>query len=366
MKEVTIYDIARKLNLSASTVSRALNNVETINRETRKKILDTADELGYRANNFAQNLRRVKSNRLIGVILHKLDSQFVINALYGIEKAIRGAGYDILISHSSESYEQEIINANNFFHRRLDGLIVALASDLQPLDHFSKFLNNEIPVFLFDCIKADFQGVKVTLDNVDAAYTATTHLIQQGCRRIVHIAGKQSKSIYTDRLKGYKEALAAHNIPFDPSLVLQKGTDAAAVPLLVEDILNMPQRPDGVFAVSDMCAVLCMKALMKEGIRIPQDIAFAGFNNDTVSTIVEPNLTTIHYSGAEIGEIVARAMIERLNSKENTLFNYTSLLKGKLIVRESSKKKVDAVNIPAVPKNKTSHAPVQKVMAKMI
>ncbi|MEO7769360.1 MAG: substrate-binding domain-containing protein [Ferruginibacter sp.] len=135
--------------------------------------------------------------------------------------------------------------------------------------------------------------------------------------------------------------MAAHDIPFDPLLILQRGTHAEAVPLLITDILKISTRPDAVFAVNDMCAVLCMKALMKEGITIPADIAFAGINNDIVSTIIEPNLTTIHCSGTEIGEIVANAMIDRLNSIENTSLNYTSLLKGKLIIRNSSKKRKD-------------------------
>ncbi|MEO7769361.1 MAG: substrate-binding domain-containing protein [Ferruginibacter sp.] len=127
--------------------------------------------------------------------------QIVINALYSIEKVIRNAGYSILISHSSESFEQEVINAEIFFQRRLDGLIVAMASDTGSVDHFDKYLNNNIPVFLFDSIQVDFSGVKVMLDNVDAAFVATTHLIEQGCKRIVHITGNQSTKIHSDRFK---------------------------------------------------------------------------------------------------------------------------------------------------------------------
>ncbi|MEP6556795.1 MAG: LacI family DNA-binding transcriptional regulator [Ferruginibacter sp.] len=338
MKEVTIYDIASKLNLSPSSVSRALNNITTINHRTRKRVLEVADEMGYRVNNFAQNLRTQKGSKLIGVIIHKLDSQFAINALYSIEKVIRSAGYNMLISHSAACLEQEIINAENFFQRRIEGLIVSLASNTESADHFSKYINNNIPVFLFDSVQINFPGVKVTLDNVDAAYIATTHLIEQGCKRIIHIAGNQSSSIYSDRLRGYKNALIAHDIPFDPQLVLQRGIDAHAVPFLTADILNMSPLPDGVFVVNDMCGVLCMKSLMQAGIGIPEDMAFVGFNNDIVSTIVEPNLTTIQYSGTEIGEIVAEAMMDRLDADTTSAINYTSLLKGELIIRGSSKR----------------------------
>ena len=300
MKEVTIYDIAKRLNISAASVSRAISNNTNVSPATRKKVLQAAEEMGYRVNNFARNLRKDRNNKLIGVIFHKLNSQFSINALYSIEKVIRNAGYDIIICHSAESHEQEIINAENLFQRRVDGLIVGLATDVDSLDHFSKYLDNDIPVFLFDRVKTDFPGVKVVLDNFNAAYNATKHLIDQGCKRIVHIAGKQSSSVYIERLNGYKYALASGNIPFDPALVLLRGVDAEAAPLLAADILGMPPLPDGIFAVNDLCAVLCMKALMKAGIRIPKDIAFVGFNNDTISTIIEPNLTSVSYSGVEI------------------------------------------------------------------
>jgi LacI family transcriptional regulator len=207
MKEVTIYDIAKKLNISASSVSRALSNNTNISAATRKKVQQAAEEMGYRVNNFARNLRKDNNNKLIGVILSKLNSQFSINALYSIEKVVRNAGYDIIICHSSESYEQEIINAENLFQRRVDGLIVGLASDVEPLDHFNRYIENGIPVFLFDRVKAEFNGLKVVLDNFKAAYMATAHLIEQGCKRIVHIAGKQSSSVYIERLKGYQRAL---------------------------------------------------------------------------------------------------------------------------------------------------------------
>ena len=338
MNEITIYDIATKLKVSASTVSRAINGNKNISEVTRKKVLQTAEEMGYRPNNFAKNLRKNKSNKLIGVIFHKLNSQFSINALYSIESVIRKAGYDIIICHSAESHEQEIINAENLFLRRVNGLIVGLATDVDSLDHFSKYLDNEIPVFLFDRVNTDFPGVKVVLDNFNAGYIATKHLIEQGCKKIVHIAGKQSSTVYIDRLNGYKFALASNNIPFDPKLVLLRGVDAEAVPLLVADMLSMSPLSDGVFAVNDFCAVLCIKALMKAGINIPNDIAFVGFNNDVISTIVEPNLTTINYSGAEIGEIVAKEIILALENEKRSKAAYTIMLNTELVIRDSSKK----------------------------
>ena len=181
--------------------------------------------------------------------------------------------------------------------------------------------------------------MKVVLDNFKAAYMATTHLIERGCKRIVHIAGKQTSAVYIDRLKGYKHALAEHGIKYSPALVLHRGVDAAAAPLLAQDILEMSPRPDGVFAVNDLCAVMCMKALQKAGVKIPGDIAFVGFNNDMMSTVIEPNLTTVNYSGEEIGEVVATMIIDEIRTKKETRSNYTITLQPELIVRESTNRK---------------------------
>jgi LacI family transcriptional regulator len=298
-----------------------------------------AEKMGYRVNNFARSLRKENNNKLVGVIFHKLNSQFSINALYSIEKVIRKAGYDIIICHSAESLEQEIINAENLFQRRVDGLVVGLSSDINSADHFKKYIDNDIPVLLFDRVKAGFPGIKVVLDNFSAAYMATAHLIEQGCKRIVHIAGRQTSSVYIDRLKGYRQALRDNSIPFKKELVLLRGVDAESAPLLAEDILNMSPKPDGVFAVNDLCAVICMKVLLKSGIKIPGDMAFVGFNNDTISTIIDPNLTTIHYSGVEIGEVVAENIIKEIQNKKETKADYTITLKPELIIRESSIRK---------------------------
>jgi LacI family transcriptional regulator len=339
MKEITIYDIAKKLGISAASVSRALNGNKNISVATRKKVLDAADKMGYRVNNYARNLRNESSSKLIGVILHKLNSQFSINALYSMEQCIRRAGYDIIISHSSESHEQEIHNAENLFQRRVDGLIVGLASDTESMEHFSKYIDNEIPIVLFDRVRSDFPAVKVVLDNFNAAYAATVHLIQQGCKRIVHIAGKQTSSVYIDRLNGYKKALKDHKIRFRSELVLLRGVDAGAAPLLVKDILSISPMPDAVFAVNDLCAVLCMKLLQQAGLKVPGDIAFVGFNNDVISTLVEPNLTTVNYSGMEIGAIAGKAIIDEIQSTSKVINNLTITMHAELIVRASSKKK---------------------------
>jgi LacI family transcriptional regulator len=188
-KEVTIYDIALKLDLSSATVSRALKNHPAINKNTKKKIQDAAKELGYRHNTFASNLRKQKTNT-IGVIVHELNSNFITSVLAGIEKITTEAGYDLIIAHSSESFEKESANALNLFHKRVDGLIASLAFDTQGLAHYKFFSDRSIPIIFFDRVEENSESTKVIIDNYKCGYQATKHLIDQGCKRIVLVTCK--------------------------------------------------------------------------------------------------------------------------------------------------------------------------------
>jgi LacI family transcriptional regulator len=193
-KEVTIYDIAQKLELSSATVSRALKNHPAINKNTKKKIQHAANELGYRHNTFASNLRKQKTNT-IGVIVHELNSNFITSVLAGIEKVTAQAGYDLIIAHSSESFEKESANALNLFHKRVDGLIASLAFDTEGLDHYKSFNDRSIPVIFFDRVEENSESTKVIIDNYKCGYQATQHLIEQGCKKIVLVTLKDIRDI---------------------------------------------------------------------------------------------------------------------------------------------------------------------------
>lgn len=338
-KEVTIYDIAGRLNVSSSTVSRALKNDPVVSIKTRKKIFELAKELGYRTNNFARNLRTQRTHT-IGVIVPRLNSYFMSTVISGMESVANSEGYNLIISQSSESFEKEVSNANTMFNNRVDGLLVSLAYDTDNIDHFDVFLQKQIPVIFFDRMTESHACTNVLIDNKKAAYEATKLLIDEGCSNIVHITATPKRNVYIDRLKGYKEALAEHNIPFKEENVIinnlsqEAGAEAAGI------ILQMPQLPDGVFAANDNCAVGCMLALKSEGIHIPGQVAFVGFNNDPVATVVEPNLSTINYPGYKMGQMAAQSMIDHLNGKSTINSTETILLRAELIKRASSSKLV--------------------------
>ncbi len=337
-KEITIYDIASKLKLSSATVSRALRNSPAINKNTRKRIQEAAKELGYRHNTFASSLRKQKTNT-IGVIVHELNSNFITSVLAGIEKITTEAGYDLIIAHSSESSEKEQANASNLFHKRVDGLIASLAFNTRDLDHYQQYREKGIPVIFFDRVEENTESTKVIIDNYKCGYQATNHLIEQGCRRIVLVTASLNRNVYAQRHKGYTDALYDNNIPYDKSMVLIKDLSEECGVEAALQILKMKHRPDGAFITNDFSAAVCMKTLKENGIKIPQDIAVVGFNNDTISKIVEPQLTTVNYPGIEMGEIAARNLINHLSGISNIKNTNTIIVRSDLIVRKSSLKK---------------------------
>jgi LacI family transcriptional regulator len=334
-KDVTIYDIATKLEISSATVSRGLQDHPSINKNTKKKIQDAAKELGYRHNNFASSLRKQKTNT-IGVIVHELNSNFITSVLAGIEKVTTEAGYDIIIAHSSESSEKEAANALNLFHKRVDGLIASLAFDTKTLEHFNHFEEKGIPVIFFDRVEEKGDSTKVIIDNYKCGYQATQHLIEQGCKRIVLVTANLKRNVYAQRYKGYSDALFDNNIEINKDLVLIKDLSEQCGVEAAQEIIKMKPLPDGAFITNDFSAAVCMQTLKDYGIKIPEDIAIVGFNNDAISKIVEPQLTTIHYPGIDMGEIAARNLINHLQGISNIKHTQTIVVRSELIVRKSS------------------------------
>ena len=336
--DITIYDIAKKLNLSAATVSRALNNNPAINAKTRKRVNDMALEMGYRSNNFASNLRKGKTNT-IGVLVHELKSNFITSVLAGIEKVTTEAGYDIIIAHSSERKEKEIANAHNLFHKRVDGLIASLAFDTENLDHFDPFFKKGIPVIFFDRVYEHTDFAQVIINNYKAGYDITSHLAKQGCKRIMHVTASLERNVYSERFKGYQQALKDNKLNYDKDLLIINQLSEEAGIQAAMQILSMRKRPDAVFVSNDFCAAVLMRTLQDNGVNIPKDIAVAGFNNDAVGKIVSPKLTTIDYPGIEMGEITARNLINHLQGVSNLALTNKIIIKSELIIRGSTLRK---------------------------
>jgi LacI family transcriptional regulator len=337
-KDITIYDIALKLALSSATVSRGLQNNPAINKNTRKRIQDAARDLGYRHNTFASSLRKQKTNT-IGIIVHELNSNFITSVLAGIEKVTTEAGYDLIIAHSSESFEKEAANAVNLFHKRVDGLIASLAFDTQGLSHYKLYEEKGIPVIFFDRVEENSKSTNVIIDNYKCGFDATQHLIEQGCKRIVLVTASLKRNVYAQRHKGYMNALTENNIAYNKDRVLIKDLSEQCGVEAALEILKMNPLPDGAFITNDFTAAICMQTLKEHGIKIPEDIAIVGFNNDAISKIIEPKMTTINYPGVDMGEIAARNLVNHLKGITDIKYTNTIVIRSELIIRASSLKK---------------------------
>jgi LacI family transcriptional regulator len=336
-KEVTIYDLAKKLNVSAATVSRGLKDHPGISKKTKKKIADMAVVMGYRSNHLARNLRQ-QQTQTIGVIVHELNSTFITSVLAGIEKITNEAGYDLIIAHSSESSQKEAANAKNLFNKRVDGLIASLSFDTENLDHFEPFRKKNVPVIFFDRVEQDGDDPVVIIDNARCGYVATHHLIQQGCKRIAHITSSLQRNVYSQRYKGYKDALYDNGLALDENLVIVNNLSEEGAVESTKKILKMKPLPDGIFVTNDFVAAVCIRTLKENGIRIPEDIAIVGFNNDAIGKLIEPALTTIDYPGNDIGEIAARNLINHLKGLSDVRQSKVVIVRSELIVRQSSLK----------------------------
>ncbi len=333
-KEVTIYDIARELNISAATVSRGLKDNPNIKKETRKRIAEAARKMGYQQNIFASNLRMQHSNT-IGVIVPRLDSYFMSKVIAGIEEVINQAGYNLIISQSSENLKKEIANLTTMLNSRIDGLLISVSGETTDSDHFSFFQQKGVPVVFFDRVVALPGATCVVIDNVKAAYDATAHLLGQGCRRIVHLGGSYLNNVYKDRIVGYQKALAAYQVAFDPELLFKIQLSSETGLLAAQQILQLPALPDGVFAANDSSAIGCIAELKRNGLRIPEDIAVVGFNDDPICRFMKPDLSSISYPSQQIGEVAAQTLIDTIHHQSNTLVN-TIILQHELSVRQSS------------------------------
>jgi len=335
-REVTIYDIAKKLNLSASTVSRGLRNHSAIKQATINRIQDAAQNMGYQQNPFASNLRKNQSNA-IGVILPRFESTFMAAVVSGIEHVIRSKGYNLVLSQSIDSVKMEKENIKTLFNSRVEGLLISLTPETKGLSHLDVFFKKHIPVVIFDRVGegAECLCTTVVINNRQAGYEATAHLLDQGCKRILYLGENQTCSVFGERANGYKEALKKYEIAYDPKLMIFDNLNEGSGSRTLEKILDMDERPDGIFAANDISAVSLMTELKRYGFRIPHDIAIVGFNNGLVSRIVEPGLTTINYPAVEMGRIAASNLISLLD-RDNQIEAQSVVLKHKLVIRGSS------------------------------
>jgi len=282
----------------------------------------------------------------IGIIVHKLDSYFITCALKGIEEVAAAHGYELIITHSQESMEKEVANAELLFDRQVDGLMASLSVETRGLAHFRPFTEMGVPIVFFDRVEKTGNSDMVVIDNARCGFMATEHLIKQGCRRIAIITSSLKRNVYEQRYKGFREALKDYSIPFTEDLLILADNDKDGGMDAAWRIMHMDPMPDGLFITNDLVAAVCMHTLKEEGIRIPEDIAIVGFNNDPVGRLITPTLTTIDYPGFEIGRTAAKSLLNHLWGVSSAVQSQTAVVPSGLIVRGSSLRRDRRADLP--------------------
>lgn len=335
--QATIKDIARELNISPSTVSRALKDHPDINVETKKAVIQMAAKLDYQPNSIALSLRKSKTN-IIGVIIPELVHHFFSTVISGIEDVANEAGYHVMICQSNESYTKEVANTQALLSTRVDGLLMSLSRETDNFDHLKSLQRRNIPIVFFDRASKEMEASSIEVDDYDGAFRATEHLIQNGCKRILHMAGPDHLNISINRSNGYRAALKKYNIDFDPTLLVETGLKQQDGSDTMGKLLEEKLKFDGLFAVADPVAIGAMLTLKKKGVKIPDDVAVIGFSDEPMTSLIDPPLSTMSQPGYEMGVRAARLFLEQLEDKDNYQPK-SEILKTELIVRESSKRK---------------------------
>lgn len=334
--QVTMKEIAKKLGVSVSTVSRALKDSPELHPDTKTRIVEMAKSMNYQYNLLAQSLR-ISRSKVLGVIVPELTSHFFSSNISGIQDTAYKRGYNIMICQSNESFEQEKANVRTLVSSQVDGLLISLSRETKSYEHLQELYDREIPFIMFDRVTEEIPVSKVTVDDAHGAYLVVNHLLEQGFKKIAYFSGPEDLYISKKRKEGYLEALKEFGIPEKESRVYITDLTFEMNRKITLDMLEEKDRPDAIFAMIDPLAVEVMMLLKENGVRIPEDIALAGFTNNPTSAVVEPSLTTVSQPGYEMGQLAANHLLDQLDELVSD-DPQTFVLLTTLVARNSTKK----------------------------
>jgi LacI family transcriptional regulator len=336
MKHVTIKDVAKRLNCSISTISRAFNDKYDIKKETRELILTTSKEMGYYPNPIAKSLLKQCSNQ-IGVVVPEFINPFFPEVIIGIQEVFLKKGYQVLIMQSNESYINELENVKALENNMVDGLILSLSLETKNVEYYKKLISQGFPIVLFNRISNELETHKVLLDDYKWAFFATEHLIYQGFKKIFHFSGPAGLMFTQNRQNGFIDAHRKHKLKFEESAIIETGLMICDGEREMEKLIKENNMPDAIFAVNDPTAIGAMKLLKRNGFRIPGDVAIVGFSETKIAELIDPPLTSVLQPTLEIGRTAARLLLDQIESK-GIFVPQTVVLNGRLNIRESSMK----------------------------
>ncbi|MFH5832040.1 LacI family DNA-binding transcriptional regulator [Halalkalibaculum sp. DA384] len=337
-KKIRLSDIANELGVTASTVSRALQDHPRISDSTKEAVVKKAEELNYQYNNIAAALRKGTSN-LLGILVPTADRNFFSSIIRGVEELANDTGYNVVICQSYDSFEKEKKNINALLEAQVDGILASIAMETADYAHYQKVLDSNIPLIFYDRVNPSLHTSSVVVDDYRGAYQVVEHLVDQGCSRIAHFAGEQHINIYQERLRGYKDALKAHDLPVDEQLIIKNKLKLDSGSEAMKQLLSLSNPPDAIFSASDYAAIGAIQVLKEKNIDVPGQIAVAGFSNEQFTSLVDPPLTTIDQQTNKMGKMAAELFFQQMKSKEQEFEPQQKVLEPKLITRASTLKK---------------------------
>lgn len=339
-KPITIKDIAQALNLSASTVSRALSDSYEINPETKKRVLEYAEQNNYKRNPIALSLKQRKSYS-IGVVVCEVANSFFSQAIDGIESIAYNNGYNIIITQTHDSYEREVMNIKHLANRSVDGILISLSAETTNFDHINKLHEAGLPIVFFDRIYDGLATHKVSSDNKKGAKMATQHLINRGYKKIAHLANAPHLSITKERLAGYKEALRDNQFEIDETNIRychHGGSDQKEVDTAVQYFLAMEEKPDAIFVASDRLSIGCINAVKRYANDGYMPV-IAGFSNSDVLDLFSTDFSSIRQPAFEMGRLATERLIQLIESKY-PVYEYESIVLETSLIERIKPKKV--------------------------
>ncbi len=334
-RQITLRDLAEKLNVSVATVSRALKDHPRISRKTKEAVWQLAADLDYEPNQLALSFRNRQINA-IGVVVPKIIYHLYATAISGMEDYANAQGYNIIICQSNESMEREKAIINELITSQVAGFIISLSSETNNFDHFTRLQKKGIPLVFFNRECEDVDADRVIIDNFQASYDAVDHLISTGCRRIAYMGGPTEVQISNHRLKGYQKALADNGIAVDDRLVQHCEFDKESVLSHARRLVYGPQPPEAILAFSDQIAINTMIACKERGLKIPEDVSIVGFNNEPVTELIEPPLTSIDQPGFLMGKTAAELLVRQIENSAAAIKPEKRILSSTLIIRKST------------------------------
>lgn len=334
---MNLKQLSKELNLSISTVSKALRDSHEISIATKNIVIAKAKELNYQANPFASSLRKQKS-KTVAVVIPEIANNFFALAINGVESIAQEKGYHVLIYLTHEDMQKEIAITKLLQNGRVDGIMMSLSSQTSDITHLEELKVNDIPLVFFDRVAEQIGSPKITTDDYNSGFTATEHLIENGCKKIAYLAISCNLSISNKRMYGYLDALKKHGIKSDEKLIISCNADEEENLSLIRKLLKRKNRPDGIFASVEKLALNSYEVCNELNLNIPNDVKVIGFSNLQTASFLNPSLTTITQPAFEIGREAAYILFKLIEKKGFNIILEKTVLKSTLMLRNSTRK----------------------------